>query len=57
MVWINKQGGTIVTCSECAWWAPIHGDDVGWVGKEFEFHGCSDYPQATLAADDLDKAG
>jgi len=57
MVWTNNESRTVATCCECAWWTPIHGDDVGWVDKEFEFHNCSDYPPLSSAADNLDKTG
>jgi hypothetical protein len=47
----------VVTCSGCAWRTPVYGEDVDWVGEEFEFHLCTDYPPLRLAVEDLDKTG
>jgi hypothetical protein len=57
MVWTKTQSGSVVTCSDCSWWAPVHGKDLDWIGEEFEFHACIDYPPLRFAAEDLDKTG
>jgi hypothetical protein len=57
MVWTKTQTGRVVNCSDCSWWAPVYGEDVDWVGEEFEFHACTDHPPLKFAAEDLDKTG
>ena len=57
MVWTKTESGSVVTCSGCSWWAPVHGKGMDWVGEEFEFHGCTDYPPLRFAVEDLDKTG
>jgi hypothetical protein len=37
--------------------APVYGEDIDWVGEEFDFHACGDYPPLRFAAEDLDKTG
>jgi hypothetical protein len=56
MVWTKTERGRVVTCSDCSWRTPVYGEDVDWVGEEFEFHLCTDYPPLRLAVD-LDKTG
>ena len=56
MVWTKKDSGIVVTCSDCSWRTPVYGEDIDWVGEEFEFHICTDYPPLRVAVD-LDKTG
>lgn len=56
MVWNKAQSGRMVTCSDCSWWAPVHGENTGWVGPEFEFHTCHDYPPLKFAQE-LEQTG
>jgi len=56
MVWTKTDWGRVVTCSDCSWRTPVYGEDSDWVGEEFEFHVCADYPPLRLVLD-LDKTG
>jgi hypothetical protein len=35
----------------------VYGEDIDWVGEEFDFHACGDYSPLRVAAEDLDKTG
>jgi hypothetical protein len=39
----NKTiSGKVVSCAVCSWWAPLMGDDIAAISKEFDAHICAD---------------
>jgi len=43
MVWKKSVSGKVVTCTVCAWWAPVISEDLDAISKEFEAHVCADH--------------
>ena len=42
--WKMTPCGKAVTCTACSWWAPMMGEDISSVDKEFDTHVCADHP-------------